>query len=244
MNFKKVILELNKILFPIAEVVIEINKKIKAFDEKNPEFFKNLSFYFKNMPEIKSNIWKKSAEYGWFPNWVTPILFDFAVQNGKDELDKFMINHIVEDMNVIEKKIISLYPKRADIIKTAFLLHKQENFIASIPLFLSQSDGIFSQNIGAYLFTDHEKRNTKITTIVENSSDIFEHVFWTPVLEKTQFAASIGKSSKTLKDKAPNRNGILHGSRKHLDYGTKINSFKCISLLTYTAFIFDKEKNW
>jgi hypothetical protein len=29
-----------------------------------------------------------------------------------------------------------------------------------------------------------------------------------------------------IADCAPNRNGILHGSRKHLDYGTEVNSLR------------------
>ena len=53
----------------------------------------------------------------------------------------------------------------------------------------------------------------------------------------TQFGAGIKKSSESAKALAPNRNGILHGSRKHLDFGTERNSFKAFSLLAFLAFV-------
>jgi hypothetical protein len=42
-----------------------------------------------------------------------------------------------------------------------------------------------------------------------------------------------------IADCAPNRNGILHGSRKHLDYGTEVNSLKALSLLAFVVYCFD-----
>ncbi len=57
----------------------------------------------------------------------------------------------------------------------------------------------------------------------------------------TQFNAGIRSSSMKDKLKAPNRNGILHGSRKHLDYGTEINSLKAFSLLAFVVLVFSKE---
>ncbi|MGB2079175.1 MAG: hypothetical protein ACPHV3_05265, partial [Vibrio sp.] len=75
-----------------------------------------------------------------------------------------------------------------------------------------------------------------IEKIIESSPE--SSVVLAPLLQDTQFGASISKKSKTAKSKAPNRNGILHGSSKHLDYGTEINSLKSISLLSYIADAF------
>ncbi|KVX02631.1 hypothetical protein [Shewanella frigidimarina] len=63
-------------------------------------------------------------------------------------------------------------------------------------------------------------------------------IILSPLLQDTEFGARIGKGKQVDKAKAPNRNGFLHGSRKHLDYGTEINSLKCISLLAYVATTF------
>ncbi len=61
-------------------------------------------------------------------------------------------------------------------------------------------------------------------------------IFLEPFKLKNHHNAGISKSSVQAKSKAPNRNGILHGHRKHLDYGTEINSLKCFSLLSFIVY--------
>jgi hypothetical protein len=56
-----------------------------------------------------------------------------------------------------------------------------------------------------------------------------------PYKIKTQFSEGVKKHSKTDKQKAPNRNGILHGHRSHLDYGSELNSLKSFSLLAFVV---------
>ena len=50
-----------------------------------------------------------------------------------------------------------------------------------------------------------------------------------------QISQGSSRASKA-KEKGPNRHGIIHGSRKHLDYGSKINSYKAISFLAFLVF--------
>ncbi|MBB1420372.1 hypothetical protein H5200_00330 [Pseudoalteromonas sp. SG43-7] len=183
--------------------------------------------------------WEFAAENGWFINWFVSTELETIVQEGKDALDTYMIDSINEYYQQIHKKVVTLYPKRKHIIDVAFTLHSEGNFIAAIPLFLSQSDGICSENLGSYLFTENDKRKDNISKKIEDPSDISDDVYWSQVLTKTQFSESIGKSNNKYKEKAPNRSGILHGSRKHLDYGSEINSLKCISLLAHIAHIIE-----
>ena len=113
--------------------------------------------------------------------------------------------------------------------------------VASIPLFLAQAEGIFSENVGSLLFSEHDKRKAKLEERFKGSSDKYMPYLYSPFEVKTQFSAGISSSSKPKKLKGPNRNGILHGSRKHLDYGTQINSYKCISLLSYISMVFTND---
>lgn len=64
----------------------------------------------------------------------------------------------------------------------------------------------------------------------------FEDILLEPYKIKTQFSEGIRKSSFSDKKKAPNRNGILHGHRKHLDFGTELNSLNSFSLLAFVVF--------
>lgn len=241
MGLLQALTELHHAIKPIIQSIQDITRRLDAFAKENPDFFENLRTYFKNFPEIHSKIWKSAAERGWFANWFTTLGFDTAAAGDPEAFDTYMIQHISNNLDNLENNLKSLYPKRKEIISTAFDLHKSKNFIASIPLFLSQADGICAENIGAFIFSEHAKREENIAQIIEDSPESIDRIFWTPMLSETQFGASIGKSKKTDKVKGPNRNGILHGSRKHLDYGTEINSLKAISFVSYIAFIFDKK---
>jgi hypothetical protein len=147
-----------------------------------------------------------------------------------------MAEEVSDSLKEIHTDLVRNYPERAHIIDMAFRLHKDGNYIACIPLFLAQTDGICAQQIKSYLFSGHDKRNEFIRDILKSKPK--NAVILAPMLQSTQFGASISKKSENQKKKAPNRNGILHGSRKHLDYGTDINSLKCISLLAYISTVF------
>lgn len=221
----------------IGGVLNKVGNAFKSYAEEHKDEIKALIDYFENFEEINGEIWKTAAENGWFPNEFLAIDFMNYVIEGKDSLDTYMLKELEETSENIHKSLIDEFPERKHILDVAFNLHAQENYIAAIPLFLSQTDGICAQKIGRYLFTEHDKRISKIQDFIEKYPE--KVIILAPLLQNTQFGASISKGSRKLKDKAPNRSGILHGSRKHLDYGTKLNSLKCISLLGYISSMFD-----
>ncbi|MNF93988.1 hypothetical protein D3C84_766830 [compost metagenome] len=224
-------------------------KGISNFIKVNPEAIRNLTSPFEGIAAILENYQKqfgrfseKAAEKGWFVTSCTDIKgMASAYSRGDDELDNFMEAEIESNFDKIKASIITANEARAHILNPAFDLHSSNNWVASIPLFLAQTDGIFSAKIGAFLFSEHEKRkNLILEKYGQKSSGIIPYMC-SPFEVYTQFGASIGSKSKDKKKQGPNRNGILHGSRKHLDYATKINSLKCISLLSYINMFFDIE---
>lgn len=238
-ELEKFVLEVRRVLKPLAE----INEQINSFLKKNPDFIKNLNHYLKNWPDYHKEDWAKLAKYGWFLNWETPVTVEVALSKGKATLDRFMSIHLNESWDDITNRLISLYPERSHILNVAFTLHKDGNYIACIPLFLSQIDGICSQNLGTYLFSEHPRRREEIQRIMEDSGDSLTNAFLEVLNSETQFGAKISSHNRVKKDLAPNRNGILHGSRKHLDYGTEINSLKSFSLLAFIVYCFENNKS-
>lgn len=232
-------LSLEASLVGIGSFLNALGGAINKFVSEHQEDIEKFIDHLKNFEEIHGGIWKKSAENGWFPNWFMSFEFEQEVLKGKDELDDYMTKQIKSTLSEIHGKLTELYPDRKHILDAAFQLHNSQNYIASIPLFLSQTDGICAQKIGSYLFTEHDSRIIKIKYIIEKSPN--KSIILAPLLQNTQFGASIRMNKKELKDKAPNRGGILHGSRKHLDYGTETNSLKCISLLAYLANMLEDE---
>lgn len=209
------------------------------FLEQNPEFFEQLHHFLKelqHLPERQREAWITAAERGWYMNAETPASMRHAVLDGKDTLDRYMVEHLEEDWTAIIECIISAHPERREILECAFQLHTEGRYLAAIPLMLAQADGICAQALGAHLFTDHEERDAKLAEMASNT-DSFIGILLEILGLRTQFSAGISKYSAPKKALAPNRNGILHGSHRHLDYGTKINSLKTFSLLAFVIFI-------
>lgn len=179
------------------------------------------------------------AEQGWFPNWFT---FDYYPNDHFDNLDEYMINHLDESWDDIKQKIFDLCPKRKQILEVAFDLHEQGNYIASVPLMLMQSDGICSEEF-TYFFTKDgqtgNKASDEILQKVENGEltvNFLSEVLLEPFKIKLQISQGASKYSASAKQKGPNRHGIIHGSRKHLDYGNRINGYKAFSFLAFIVY--------
>jgi hypothetical protein len=175
------------------------------------------------------------AQRGWFPNWFT---FFFRPEKKVTDIDALMAMHLNDCWGDITEKIIDLCPDRKHILKIAFELHQAGNYVASIPLFISQADGIFCEEIKTFLFAGEKPKEIlgKMLETGDLQSGFFEDILIEPYKITTQFSEGVRKSTEKDKKKAPNRSGILHGHRKHLDYGTELNSLKSFSLLAFVVF--------
>ncbi len=217
-----------------------INTSLQKSLELNTVSTQGIKTFFENIrkwPEWQKEFWLEAASMGWYFNWETPIQSsNEAVSQGKDNLDQFMVTHLNHDWKKLTNTIVQFCPERILVLQEAFALHQEGRYMASIPLFLSQIDGICAQYLGVFLFSEHDKRSDKIGAILAESEDVFLNLLLEPLTKKNQYGEGIGKNSQKHKEISPNRNGILHGSRKHLDYGTKLNSLKCFSLLAFVVF--------
>jgi len=243
------------------------NELLEKYNYKLEEVQENINHLIKMyLPKIKEDIkkahkWQKEqkiyvtqlAEIGWFPNWHTfnyyLKTFSYHLENDSEEIDNFMISIIDKNWQDIKEKILILVPNREKILQTAFKLHEEENYIASIPLLLSQSDGICSEEFRHFFSKDivttedgtEIKMNAgdEIIKQVENGElavDFFTEILLEPFKVNLQISSSSSKASQRAKTKGPNRHGIIHGSRKHLDYGTKINGYKALSFLAFIVY--------
>lgn len=217
---------------------IKINEITKAFEPFISELnstMQKVARAAKRWQEARKEDVTEMAENGWYPNWFT---FDYIPENEPQSLDELMLIHYKDDWDEITSKILELCPNRVHILENAFKLHTSGNYVAAIPLFLSQSDGICCESLKSFLFTGNEVEE-KINNLIDSGefeTDMLTDIFLEPFKLKNHHNAGISKSSKTAKAKAPNRNGILHGHRKHLDYGSEINSLKCFSLLSFVVY--------
>lgn len=212
---------------------------LTRFLAQNPDIYEHIYHFIKELqtlPEWQRETLITAAKRGWYINPQTPASMRSAILAGEKALDCYMVEHLEEDWSVIITSILSSHPHRHEILKCAFQLHTEGHYIASIPLMLAQVDGICAQALSAHFFTDHEARGYKLSEISE-STDSYLSILLELLGLRTQLSAGISKYTASKKALAPNRNGILHGSHRHLDYGTKINSLKTLSLLAFITFV-------
>lgn len=189
--------------------------------------------------EYLSSVNAALAELGWFANpymtlAVTEYLADAIKKKDFDQIDKIMKNFITEQFDEIEAMLVSYSTKRKRVLTAAFQAHRNQEYALSVPILISQSEGIWKDFIGinADLFgMDREsvaKGNPipKSKRYLEQKSgldDLTIKAFYNPLCIVTSL------NQKSADAQYINRHGILHG--EHYDYDTEINSLKAISWL-------------
>lgn len=237
-KMRPTMLAIDQIRKQFEPVIIHISTALQAWVKENAHVFEAIQKCAEQarawQEHQKQNV-VVMAERGWFPNWYT---FFYEPEEKASDIDSLMSMHLIDCWEEMTEKIIELCPNREHILKAAFKLHIEENYIASIPLFISQADGIFCEEIKTFLFAGDKPKD--VLEMMLETGDLqrgfFEDILLEPYKIKTQFSEGVRKFSGNDKKKAPNRSGILHGHRKHLDYGTELNSLKSLSLLAFVVF--------
>ncbi|WP_431786229.1 hypothetical protein [Vibrio harveyi] len=206
--------QFNDLIEPISKYVNQYNSLFQGFAENFEKWQAQNKVYVTDM-----------VAQGWYP---TPMSF-YAKPKREFDLDLYMVEELTENWEELSEEIIELYPNRSHILRAAFALHEQRNYIASIPLFYAQADGICCEHFKSFLFAGNRVGDS----LEDLEPDSMLEVFLTPYKLKNHHNAGI--SCKKSARIAPNRNGILHGHRKHLNYGTEVNSLKAFSLLCFVV---------
>ncbi len=183
--------------------------------------------------------WSQAVQLGWYPTSYMPFNLSQKLLSTPGALDHRMLDAFETRYTKAKEYLLSHGRDRIHIIEVAIQLHENRNYIASIPLFLSQTDGIFEDLLGNSAFT---RRAGYLNNVSRNLDAIFEadsirRAIFGQWCKESPYSANSNSSSGEDKAKAPNRNGILHGDYRHLDYGTYINSCKSICLLSSVIWL-------
>lgn len=218
---------------------LEYGPLLKRVAEVYGDIIRGLALKAKEWQEHQKISVAALAELGWFPNWYT---FFYYPSRDFKSIDDLMMAHIDDHWDEIKSRIIELSPRRAHILNVAFELHEQNNYIASIPLILAQSDGICSEEFTHFFSKDSvtgRRASQEILAQAESKEfaiNFFSEILLEPFKASLQISSSSSKSSVANKGRGPNRHGIIHGSRKHLDYGTQVNGYKAVSFLAFIVY--------
>ena len=179
---------------------------------------------------LAENGWYLSSEMGLADTVEIAELFS----NGHSKsANRRMVEFFEEHQSLIEKTVQKHFPLRKTIIKAAFIAHRKHNYELSIPVMLTQADGICYDLVGTHLF----RRRKHSPATLQFANQFATDVLLTSLLEPLRRDGQIRIDTRKLKTTTGvlNRHGILHGSI--VDYASEENSLRAISLLAYLSDI-------
>lgn len=106
-------------------------------------------------------------------------------------------------------------------------------------MLLAQADGICKEMLNEYLFLKHKKKPRTAIYVEQVASNTFRAAILSPLAQTLPIGASEHERDKGFSEL--NRHMVLHG--ESLDYGTKTNSLKAISLINYVAHVLKADGN-
>lgn len=202
--------------------------------------FDGLKNSFQELPNHIQEALLLLGENGWYLDLEMSLLALWHLREILDEgnllkAEKILIKYFENRLPEIEKSILKKFPRRKHLLKAAFNVHRRKEYCLSIPLFLAQTDGICKETIGKYLF---RKLNGKPRTAIyvdQIANDTVMAAFLSPLTKTLPINAS--EKERPINFNGLNRHMVLHG--ESLDYGTKVNSLKAISLVNYVSCLTD-----
>jgi hypothetical protein len=188
-------------------------------------------------PVIKESM-KAMMDYGWYPDinsFAFRALIEFkkeTIESSIDDINGAFVEYYKNELSAIKDQLYTKYPKRKEIFQAAFEAHENGNYLLSVPVFLTQIDGIAIDEFEYHFFMKKDK-NPKTALALKAIQGLGE--FSLALLIPLQLDQPImhRQDKRNENFTGLNRHQVLHG--EVVDYGTEINSYKTISLLLYIS---------
>lgn len=215
------------------------NELIKELKRQN-------KFRLKNLVNQRLNILTKEGYYlsDYFLGKLDLAYLNIILSDW-DNIDKSEFNSKLKELietNAlkIQKEISGILTKRKEVIECIFELYKSKNYIAIIPLILSQVDGIMKEitngNAGFYMaYPEKSKQNPNQLKYLDkelyvNFLSEYEQLNVENRNDYELFGRNISDMTKF------NRHTILHG--ESCEYANELNSIKAMLLLAFITEIY------
>jgi len=201
---------------------------------------------WEDLPERTRNSILAMAEAGWYLDLQMsfPKVTRFkqlVEEEGTEIADARMMAHFEKRLDAIRASLIEGFTHRKPFFDAAFDAVRRDEHILAVPVLLSQTDGICKDVAGEYLFIAEKgvvpaRPGVARYMLEQVHSDLSEAFLCT-----FEAVRPIGLTEKRRAPgfKGLNRHTVLHG--EDLDYGTKLNSLKAVSLLNYVAQILTRK---
>lgn len=214
-----------------------ISTFLQRLNEQYKELFQGVFEQFEQMaPELARGV-AMMAMCGWYLDKEMPIdvILDVAYMGDEDleQIDRHFGEHFRNREWSIEAEISGVYPDRRALLQAAFGAHRNGLYELSIPVFLAQADGIFSDGLGGSPFIRHQREKARRDFVEAARSMWVREVL--PSAMVAQAAVWMSEQDRDDSFSNLNRHQVLHG--EVVDYGTEVNSLKAVSLLNYCVIL-------
>jgi hypothetical protein len=192
------------------------------------------------LPTVTRDALMTLGNHGWYldPSLAMQLLWELQSvleQGDVENADRILCEYFEERLDAIEESLRQRFPHRAHLLSAAFDAHRRRQYELAIPVFLAQTDGICADLTSRYLFLRQDGKPETAHYVETVAADALQAAILSPLAE----VLPIGMSRRERPDgfDALNRHMVMHG--ESLDYGTRLNSLKAISLLNYVSEVLE-----
>ncbi|MCK2118290.1 hypothetical protein MYW52_22685 [Pseudomonas juntendi] len=215
--------------------------------------WKQVQERIEGFPDASKQAMKVASSEGWFFNWqdgfkdVLELIERIRHAKSSGEIDNILMAYHNENWDYNAGLLAEKYPARKNVIEAAINAHRNlapSGYSLSIPVFLAQADGIFSEVTRTPSALDRVKgkevRRGSNWLSARIGDDEYAIGGLLPALELHELDILKNKKARDEKTQqvgktfdALNRHQVMHGEVS--DYGTEINSVKAFSFLLFVA---------
>jgi hypothetical protein len=231
------------IVYDISYATKQASELIMSFQEKIGSVLKEFQRNFRELPPRTQEAFLLLGHHGWYVDlemslpelWNPTKLF---LEGNIAEAENALIDHFEGRIDKIEESISKKFPHREKLIRAAFNAHRRQKYELAIPVLFAQVDGICKEVGNEYLFKKDKKKPCIAKYVEQIASDTFRAAILSPLAQTLPIGVS--KNERTEEFNELNRHMVMHGET--VDYGSKINSLKAISLINYVAHVLMPKK--
>lgn len=230
--------DLTNFNIPLEKVVELVTSIINAVKPQKNYGLPDFSSEIDNLTALTNKSFIKLAENGWFipsMDFSIDIHYELAaelVRENIEMIDKKICELIDTEFDKLKKDIINSVPHRGRLIEAACSAHISKEYALSIPVFLSQTDGICKDKINKDFFG---KTNglPQTASFVDSLGDSYTASLLAPFKYVIPITAT--EKQRDINSISLNRHKVLHG--EDYQYDTELNSYKSFSLLSYVSSV-------
>ena len=220
-------------LAPVNEQIEKYQKQLRGIITPA---FEELQRSFRELPPKIQEALLLLADHGWYMDFNMPLPSLWEIKNALasgevNKVEEALVEYFEDQLGEIEERLTKQFPHRAHIFSSVFAAHRNQEYCLSIPVLLAQTDGVCKEVVDQYLFMKKNKKPRTAVYVEQLTADTYRTALLSPLATSTPIGASEHEREEGFDHL--NRHMVLHG--ESLDYGSKVNSLKAVSLVNYVS---------